>query len=251
MPFLLSMTEPVSAELAPLALSPMDILMRLLCAMVVGMVIGMEREYTHRPAGLRTHILVSLGACAVMITGQLIFIQYRSFGGNSDPARLAAQVISGVGFLGAGTIMREGVNVKGLTTAASLWAVACLGIAAGGGYYEVALLGMILMLITLTLLEVIQNFLLKGSNRYNMDYTVVCADVSEAMNAINRTADLCSCKISDIRIDKPTYNTAITFHVAFGTGGRKRRKQRFEETLAATDGILSMEAAKEQAGAKA
>ena len=143
MPFLLSVTEPI--DLGSLILSPMDILMRLLCAMIVGTVIGLEREYTHRPAGLRTHILVSLGACAVMITGQLIFCQYRPFGSTADPARLAAQVISGVGFLGAGTIMREGVNVKGLTTAASLWAVACLGIAAGGGYYEVALLGMVLV----------------------------------------------------------------------------------------------------------
>ena len=110
-----------------------QICMRFLCAMIVGVVIGTEREYTHRPAGMRTHILVALGACAVMVTGQLIFAEYKPYGGAPDPARLAAQVITGVGFLGAGTILREGANVKGLTTAASLWSVACLGIAAGGG----------------------------------------------------------------------------------------------------------------------
>ena len=127
------------AELAPLSLDWKEICMRLFCAMIVGMVIGTEREYTHRPAGMRTHILVALGACAVMITGQLIFVQYRVYGGTADPARLSAQVITGVGFLGAGTILREGTNVKGLTTAASLWTVACLGTAAGYGYFAVAL----------------------------------------------------------------------------------------------------------------
>ena len=245
MQFLISMTEPITFDTTTLALSHMDILMRLLCAMVVGMVIGMEREYTHRPAGLRTHILVSLGACAVMITGQLIFCQYRPFGSTSDPARLAAQVISGVGFLGAGTIMREGVNVKGLTTAASLWAVACLGIAAGGGYYPVALAGMLLMFITLTLLEVIQNFLLKGTKRHNSDYAVICDDVSAAMNTVNQTADLCSCKISEIRIENLEEGACIYFHAAFGSGGLKRRQQRFEDTISAAEGISSVEPVKE------
>lgn len=246
--FLTSVIPPAEeAAFDALALEPVHILMRLLCAMVVGMVIGMEREYTHRPAGLRTHILVSLGACAVMITGQMIFHQYRPFGGTSDPARLAAQVISGVGFLGAGTIMREGVNVKGLTTAASLWAVACLGIAAGAGYYDVALLGMVLMFITLTLLEVMQNLLLKGTRRHNVDYLVICSDVSIAMNAINQTADLCSCKISDIRIDNAAEGSSITFHAAFGTGGLKRRQQRFTDTLTVTEGVSSIEPLKEPA----
>ena len=117
--------------------------LRLLCAMVVGLIIGTEREYTHRPAGMRTHILVALGSCVVMLTGQMIFAQYLPYGATPDPARLAAQVIAGVGFLGAGTILRDGASVKGLTTAASVWAVACLGIACGYGYYALALVGMI------------------------------------------------------------------------------------------------------------
>ena len=129
-----------------------EICLRLLCAMVVGSLIGIEREYTHRPAGFRTHILVALGACVVSVTGELIFTHYAAMGATPDPARLSAQVITGVGFLGAGTIMKEGVSVKGLTTAASVWAVACLGIAAGFGYYALALLGMVFTFITLTIL---------------------------------------------------------------------------------------------------
>ena len=97
------------------------IALRLLCAMIVGSLVGLEREYTHRPAGLRTHILVALGACVASLMGQMLFAQY---GGGSDPARLSAQVITGVGFLGAGTILREGATVRGLTTAASVWTVA-------------------------------------------------------------------------------------------------------------------------------
>lgn len=229
-------------EIADLALSHKDILLRLLCAMVVGTVIGIEREYTHRPAGLRTHILVTLGACAVMITGQLIFHQYRPYGGTADPARLAAQVISGVGFLGAGTIMREGVNVKGLTTAASLWAVACLGIAAGGGYYVVALSGMVLMFITLTLLEVVQNVLMRGTKRHAKDYEVVSPNAADAINVINHAAESCFCRISSITIDNLDDGVRICFHAEFGTGGRKRRQQKFMDTLTADPAIRSLKA---------
>ena len=81
------------------------IALRLLCAMIVGTLIGLEREYTHRPAGLRTHILVALGACVVSILGESLFTHYHALGASPDPARLSAQVITGVGFLGAGTIM--------------------------------------------------------------------------------------------------------------------------------------------------
>ena len=133
----------------------LEISLRLGCAMLVGLIIGIEREYTHRPAGMRTHILVALGACVVSIVGEMLFTQYNVTGATPDPARLSAQVITGVGFLGAGTIMKEGPTVKGLTTAASLWAVACLGLASGFGYYSLALLGMAFIMITLTLFEVL------------------------------------------------------------------------------------------------
>lgn len=128
------------------------IAMRLALAGVLGGIIGYERENTRRPAGFRTHILVCVGAALVMVTSEYIFEQYHS-SVNMDPARLGAQVISGIGFLGAGTIIRDGFNVKGLTTAASLWAVSCVGIAAGIGFYGGAVIATVIIYLTLLLLK--------------------------------------------------------------------------------------------------
>ena len=111
----------------------LEILVRLLLAVLLGGFIGYEREHTNRPAGFRTHILVCAGAALVMATSEYLVRRYSISA--VDPARLGAQVISGIGFLGAGTIIRDGVNVRGLTTAASLWAVSCVGIAVGCGFY--------------------------------------------------------------------------------------------------------------------
>lgn len=174
---------------------------RLMCALVIGVVIGTERENAHRPAGMRTHMLVALGSCAVMLTSQLLFAEYHAIGANADPARLSAQVIAGVGFLGAGTIIREGANVKGLTTAASIWTVACLGIAVGAGYYFVGLLGTGCMLITLILFEWIQKKYLW--NRYCCHrYRVCCRDVAAGLQTINECADKLRVNISSIQVER-------------------------------------------------
>ena len=227
-----------------------DILWRLLCAMVVGMVIGIEREYTHRPAGMRTHILVSLGSCAVMITGQLIYAEYSAYGATPDPARLAAQVIAGVGFLGAGTIMREGANVKGLTTAASLWCVACLGIAAGGGYYLVAVVGMIGILITLTILEFVQNLLLNSRNG-SIEYTVDANDAVAAIQTINNLAQSVRCELKNIRAETLSDSTCrITFKADFGRGRVKRRRQEFFKSLATSPAIKVVDVSDESVNVK-
>lgn len=130
----------------------LELLIRLVLAAFLGGVIGYEREHTNRPAGFRTHILVCVGSALVMVTSEFIFDKYHSVA-NIDPARLGAQVISGIGFLGAGTIIRDGINVRGLTTAASLWAVSCVGIAAGTGFYEGAAIATILIYLTLIFLK--------------------------------------------------------------------------------------------------
>ena len=212
----------VTTDVAALELDWISIGMRLLCAMVVGLIIGTEREYTHRPAGMRTHILVALGSCAVMITGQLIFVQYRPFGASPDPARLAAQVITGVGFLGAGTILREGINVKGLTTAASLWSVACLGIAAGGGYYVVALVGMVFIFITLTLFEYIQHKLIKP--KVTRNYSLQVSDVGSAIEAIHTLADQCKGTLSGFRAETTDNGFHLSFRVQFDHTKKMPRK---------------------------
>lgn len=108
--------------------------LRLLLSAVLGGVIGYERQYKHKSAGLRTNILVCVGSCLIMLLSQRIYsgVEGRT---NADPARLAAQVVSGIGFLGAGAIIKEGVNIIGLTTAACIWVVAGVGLAVGNGYY--------------------------------------------------------------------------------------------------------------------
>lgn len=143
----------------------LGIAIKLALAGVLGGIIGYERENTQRPAGFRTHILVCVGAALVMVTSEYIFEQYHSFV-NMDPARLGAQVISGIGFLGAGTIIRDGFNVKGLTTAASLWAVSCVGIAAGIGFYSGAVIATIIIYLTLLSLKKFEKNI-SNMKRYN------------------------------------------------------------------------------------
>ncbi|WP_313757557.1 MgtC/SapB family protein [Tissierella sp.] len=123
-------------------LSKIEIIKRLALSAIVGGLIGTEREINNRPAGLRTHILVTLGSTLVML------VSIDGFQ-SADPARLAAQVVSGIGFLGAGTIMRTGNNISGLTTAASLWVCAGIGLAMGSGYYLGAIVTTAIVLATL------------------------------------------------------------------------------------------------------
>lgn len=146
------------------------IILRLGLATILGGLVGMERENKKRAAGFRTHILVSLGAALVMIISESIFNEFKGTT-NLDPARLGAQVISGIGFLGAGTIIRQGESVKGLTTAASLWAVSCIGLAAGIGLYQAAIIAAIIVCITLILLGYFEKVVVKKSE-YSFDLCV-------------------------------------------------------------------------------
>lgn len=128
--------------------SHFQVLARLLLATILGGFIGFERESRGRAAGLRTHILVCIGSTLIMLTSMHIFEMYRGVA-SVDPSRIAAQVVAGIGFLGAGTILRAGATVKGLTTAASLWAVAGIGLAVGCGFYFASLVTTFLVFVTL------------------------------------------------------------------------------------------------------
>lgn len=131
-------------------ISFISVLVRITAAIIVGGIIGMERGMKNRPAGLRTYMLVCVGACLIMLTNQYIY-QYTGAG---DPMRLGAQVVSGIGFLGAGTIVVTKHNqIKGLTTAAGLWACAGVGLALGIGFYEAALTATIGIYAILTILQ--------------------------------------------------------------------------------------------------
>lgn len=133
-------------------ISEVEALIRLLMALFLGGLIGYERQACNKAAGLRTHVLVCIGSCLIMILSINIYYTVQGYT-NADPARLAAQVVSGIGFLGAGTIMKEGVTVRGLTTAASLWVVSGVGLAAGSGYYVSAILATGLVFLTLSALS--------------------------------------------------------------------------------------------------
>ena len=141
-------------------LNSLSIMVRILLAALIGCLIGLERERKNRPAGFRTYTLVSVGACLVMMTNQYMFNLYQS----GDPARLGAQVISGVGFLGAGTILITRNNqVRGLTTAAALWASACVGLALGTGFYAGALIVGGVLLVVMILFRPLNNVLQRKS----------------------------------------------------------------------------------------
>lgn len=133
-------------------LTDVQILTRLVLSLVLSGLIGLERQVHRRSAGLRTHILVSLGSCLIMLTSMYVFDIYKNQA-NVDPGRIAAGVITGIGFLGAGTIIREREGVRGLTTAASLWVVAGMGLAVGCGFYRAAIYATILALIALAFLR--------------------------------------------------------------------------------------------------
>ncbi|HYU18674.1 MAG TPA: MgtC/SapB family protein [Chloroflexota bacterium] len=121
----------------------LEITGRLVLALILGATVGLERELRRSPAGLRTFTMLSLGACVYMLVS---LDTTRVDGVRGDPGRVAAQVVTGIGFLGGGVLFRAGESVRGLTTAAGLWASAALGLAAGAGLYFIAIMGAVLML---------------------------------------------------------------------------------------------------------
>jgi len=135
-----------------------EMVIRLLLTLVLSGLIGLERQVHRRDAGLRTHILVALGSCLIMLTSLYVFAIYKDQV-TLDPARIAAGVVTGIGFLGAGTIIREPDGVRGLTTAASLWVVAGIGLAVGVGFNKIAIYATVLVLIVLHFLRYVEGSL--------------------------------------------------------------------------------------------
>ena len=142
-----------------------SVVFRLAAAVICGGIIGFDRGRKRRPAGFRTHMIVCLGAALTMLISQHMFMR----GYTTDLSRLGAQVVSGIGFLGAGTIIVTGrQQIKGLTTAAGLWASACMGLAIGAGFYFGALVGFALILLTMTLLSFFESKLIASARNMNI-----------------------------------------------------------------------------------
>ena len=149
-----AMTAPTELELIP----------RLALAVVLGAVLGLERETRHKTAGLRTHTLVALGAALFTIAGAFAVV-----GVQNDPSRIAAQVVTGIGFIGAGAMIRSGVTITGITTAATLWMAAAFGVAAGMGLYLVSVASGAMALIVVLAFGPLKPYVLSPRSRRRLD----------------------------------------------------------------------------------
>lgn len=162
-----------------------ELAMRLVVSIVLGGLIGIEREWNNHPAGFRTHILVCLGSAMIMILSIYGFSEFTDeLSVRIDPARLAAQVVSGIGFLGAGAILRNGNMVTGLTTAASVWVVASIGLCVGAGFYKGAISATVLVLISLQSFNRLEKRWMKHRRYHNIGMKIV--EAPEALAELMR-----------------------------------------------------------------
>ncbi|MBN2029947.1 MgtC/SapB family protein [bacterium] len=178
---------------------------RIILASILGGLIGLERDMHGRSAGLRTHLLVSLGASVFMILSRLIAESPLGVAALADPGRIAAQIIVGIGFIGAGVIIKEGVNIRGLTTAACLWTAAAIGMATGGGYYPIALFTTGIALASLILLKYLERIYPKHSYRILSITIPSDSETSHIIDLVKRKG------VNILNLDiKKNYNTNIT-----------------------------------------
>ncbi|MBN2773547.1 MAG: MgtC/SapB family protein [Prolixibacteraceae bacterium] len=209
-------------------------LLRLFISFIVGTVIGIEREAHNQPAGLRTHILICIGATLIMMLSIFIPQVFTDFQ-NGDPGRIAAQVVSGIGFLGAGAILKFGADVKGLTTAASIWTIAAVGLAIGAGMYMISVIAVVIILFALTVMDVFEKKIFKerllkkieiSIKKKNTDINLFKALFAEM--DIKIIAAGLERNISDAS-DKLTFVVGIT---------RKTNVQMIVEKIEANDGVV-------------
>jgi len=211
-----------------------EISLRLILACIFGGIVGYQRERNGSPAGFRTHILVSLGAALIMVLSMYGFADFTSV--NKDPARLAAQVISGIGFLGAGTILRDKASIKGLTTAASLWVVSAIGLAAGAGFYFSSFVTTFLVFITLERSVELYFF------RNSQSLKVVTVNGTCKVKQINHVFELhkiASQNISMKMLDEEQNRTAIEYKIK--TPFCQIDMKKIIEDINEIDGIYSTE----------
>lgn len=211
-------------------------IVRMVLAVICGGIIGIEREYKRRPAGFRTHILICLGASLTMLTSQYIYLELGLF---TDLARLGAQVIAGIGFIGAGTIIvTKRRQVKGLTTAAGLWASAIVGLAVGAGYFEAALIATLMILVAELLLSRFEYFIMSTARGINLYIEYRDNDVLATMTDYMRTRNV---SVTDLQITKSgaaTQNPCAIFSLELP---RKMTHDKLMTALAGIEGVVSVE----------
>lgn len=177
-------------------LSEWELLLRLVLSCILGGIIGYERQSRRKSAGLRTNVLVCLGSCLIMVMSVEMYQEVEGKT-NADPARLAAQVVSGIGFLGAGAIMKEGLSVTGLTTAACLWVVAGVGLAVGAGFYAGALISTALVFVTLGRLSRIDDWV---DHEKNLSLNIHTVDRPGQLMRISRCLEDLQLRVRGVKV---------------------------------------------------
>lgn len=191
-------------------LNEWSILFRLVLAAILSGVIGFEREFHGRAAGFRTHILLCVGSTLIMLTSMHIFDIY-SAKTAIDPARIAAGVITGIGFLGAGTIMHSRSAVRGLTTAASLWVVAGIGLAVGSGFYYGSIITTILTIVTLMFFSRLEHAMIRKD--WYRTITIETKDGVEQLKAIREIIAGCRSEITDFEVERAPDNAGMILQI--------------------------------------
>ncbi len=215
-------------------ISQTDILIRVLIAAALGALVGYDRERQNQPAGLRTHVVLVVGASLAMCLSINLAIQFRADVPNGDPARLAAQVLSGIGFLGAGAILRFGATVKGLTTAASLWTMAVVGMTVGIGYFLVAGGVTALLFIVLTLLNVVENRLIKPD--LNVLFSIYATDRIGIETDVRAVLEKNSKHIDYFRFNHNIHRRRVHINTLIQLDNRERLKE-LSNQLAGVQGV--------------
>lgn len=196
------------------------ILLKLLVAAFLGGLVGLERELHGRPAGFRTHLLVTMGACLMTVISEHYFIKYGAYDSSSalrlDPGRIAAQIVTGIGFLGAGVILKEGQSVRGLTTAACLWVAAGIGMAIGTGLYIPGIMVTLLSLLSLLVLKRIEYFIKK--DRYRT-LIVNAAEGSLTRQKLLSILEDHGLRLIDFAMDRDCQNKEIKFELSVVQSG--------------------------------
>ncbi len=217
-------------------LQSLSMMGRVALAAVLAGVIGYEREHVQRNAGMRTHILVAIGAALVMCSGEFLMSQFPN--SSIDPARIGAQVVSGIGFLCAGTIIKEGISVRGLTTASSLWCVSCVGLAAGCGNYVLAIATTILILIVLRVLRTMAHSRRKKANRLVLQ--IVLSMEGQTIVKLQEDLERMGCVIDEFSFAIDTQNLKRHVYVHLTLPDRDNLAP-LMEGLSRIDGVASVE----------
>lgn len=198
-----------------------EILLKLLIALILSLIIGIEREIIHKPAGIKTHCLICISATLVMSIGTYM---YNIYGATIDPSRLPAQILAGIGFVGAGTIIRDGFSVKGITTAASLLAITCIGLAVGVGFYEGAIFATLAVFLVLCLTAPLQNVISKSRkvNLFTITVTESKGVISEIQNLFEAN-DVSVINIKQLESTDGSNNMLLKFLVKINNSHLKER----------------------------